>query len=306
MTRRDPQGLGRPVRPRRAAASGAVDRHQERDHADRRQQRRHRGHRRHLRGDDQQRRRPRCRSSATSRSSATCSRHTSKHEREDRAPDLPHAAHRQGHRSTAVRVTRARARRPPLRRACSSQSSSTMPRCSCIGAICFWSDCRARASRRSGASSRGAWARRSSTPTPSSSARLGVTIPTIFEIEGEAGFRDREEAMLAELVARTGIVLATGGGAVLRPANRERLKQNGTVVYLHADAGDAVGAHAPQPNRPLLNAPDPLARLAGALCAARRAVSRGRATSSSSPDREADRRASRTRSSADARDAAQA
>ncbi|HEX9301460.1 MAG TPA: shikimate kinase, partial [Casimicrobiaceae bacterium] len=47
--------------------------------------------------------------------------------------------------------------------------------------------------------------------------RLGVTIPTIFEIEGEAAFRDREEASLAELVVRTGIVLATGGGAVIRP-----------------------------------------------------------------------------------------
>ena len=65
--------------------------------------------------------------------------------------------------------------------------------------------------------------------------KLGVNIPTIFEIEGEASFRDREEAILAELVARTGIVLATGGGVVIRPANRERLKANGTVVYLRAD-----------------------------------------------------------------------
>jgi shikimate kinase len=50
--------------------------------------------------------------------------------------------------------------------------------------------------------------------------RTGVSIPTIFEIEGEASFRDREEAILADLVSRTGIVLATGGGVVIRPANR--------------------------------------------------------------------------------------
>ena len=65
--------------------------------------------------------------------------------------------------------------------------------------------------------------------------RLGVTIPTVFEIEGEAGFRDREEVTLAELTTQTGIVLSTGGGAVLRPANRVRLKENGTVIYLHGD-----------------------------------------------------------------------
>src|ERR1044071_490513 len=66
-------------------------------------------------------------------------------------------------------------------------------------------------------------------------ARLGVTIPTIFEIEGEAGFRDREEAVLAELTALGNVVLSTGGGAVLRPNNRLRLKDNGTVIYLHAE-----------------------------------------------------------------------
>jgi shikimate kinase len=90
---------------------------------------------------------------------------------------------------------------------------------------------------------------------------LGVTIATIFEIEGEASFRDREEAALATMVARTDIVLATGGGVVIRRANRERLTANGTVVYLHAQPAQAWlrvrGSH----HRPLLNTPDKLARL---------------------------------------------
>lgn len=90
---------------------------------------------------------------------------------------------------------------------------------------------------------------------------LGVTIPTIFEIEGEASFRDREEASIAELVQRTGIVLATGGGVVIRPANRERLKANGTVVYLHAEPATLRERTRKSRHRPLLNAPDPLARL---------------------------------------------
>ena len=90
---------------------------------------------------------------------------------------------------------------------------------------------------------------------------LGVTIPTIFEIEGEASFRDREEATLAQLVLRTDIVLATGGGVVIRPANRERLKANGTVVYLHAQPSTVYHRVHMSRNRPLLNTPDKLARL---------------------------------------------
>ncbi len=91
--------------------------------------------------------------------------------------------------------------------------------------------------------------------------RLGVTIPTIFEIEGEAAFRDREEASIAELVVRTGVVLATGGGAVIRAANRERLKANGTVVYLHAEPTTLRERTRKSRHRPLLNTADPLARL---------------------------------------------
>ena len=92
--------------------------------------------------------------------------------------------------------------------------------------------------------------------------KLGVTIPTIFEIEGEASFRDREEAVLAELTTLTDIVLATGGGVVIRPANRERLKQNGTVIYLHAMPEMLRERTRRSRHRPLLNAADPVARLA--------------------------------------------
>ncbi len=92
--------------------------------------------------------------------------------------------------------------------------------------------------------------------------RLGVSIPTIFEIEGEPGFRDREEATLAELTLLEGVVLSTGGGAVLRPANRIRLKENGTVVYLHAAPAMLFERVRHGRNRPLLQAADPMARLA--------------------------------------------
>jgi shikimate kinase len=92
--------------------------------------------------------------------------------------------------------------------------------------------------------------------------KLGVTIPTIFEIEGEPSFRDREEAVLAELTTLSNIVLATGGGAVIRPANRERLRSNGTVIYLHAMPETLRERTRRSRHRPLLNAPDPLARLA--------------------------------------------
>ncbi len=64
--------------------------------------------------------------------------------------------------------------------------------------------------------------------------RTGAAIPLIFELEGEAGFRARESAMLAELVQLDPLVLATGGGAVLAPANRALLAQHGRVIYLHA------------------------------------------------------------------------
>lgn len=89
----------------------------------------------------------------------------------------------------------------------------------------------------------------------------GVKIPLIFEIEGEAGFRARESKMLAELVLRADIVLATGGGAVLSEENRRLLTEHGTVVYLRASPRDLWHRTRHDRNRPLLQTADPLAKL---------------------------------------------
>lgn len=93
-------------------------------------------------------------------------------------------------------------------------------------------------------------------------ARTGVRIPVIFEIEGEAGFRARESAVLEELTALDNIVLATGGGAVLAPANRQALHGRGTVVYLRASVDELWNRTRHDRNRPLLQTADPRARLA--------------------------------------------
>jgi shikimate kinase / 3-dehydroquinate synthase len=89
----------------------------------------------------------------------------------------------------------------------------------------------------------------------------GVKVPLIFEIEGEAGFRTRESRVLAELVTRRNIVLATGGGAVLSEANRRLLSKNGFVVYLRASANDLWLRTRHDRNRPLLQTADPRAKL---------------------------------------------
>jgi shikimate kinase len=91
--------------------------------------------------------------------------------------------------------------------------------------------------------------------------RCGVKIPTIFEIEGEAGFRLRERQAIAELTTLQGIVLATGGGAVVCEENRRRLAAGGTVVYLNARPEDLYERVRHDRNRPLLATADPLARL---------------------------------------------
>ena len=91
--------------------------------------------------------------------------------------------------------------------------------------------------------------------------RCGVSVSVIFEIEGEPGFRAREAQMIAELTAREGIVLATGGGAVLDAESRQRLSSRGTVVYLHAAPTDLYERVRHDKNRPLLATADPLAKL---------------------------------------------
>ncbi len=91
--------------------------------------------------------------------------------------------------------------------------------------------------------------------------RTGVRISTIFELEGESGFRAREEAILGELVQRRGIVLATGGGAILSPLTRQRLRQQGVVVYLRGSVDQLWHRTRHDRHRPLLRTEDPKARL---------------------------------------------
>ena len=92
--------------------------------------------------------------------------------------------------------------------------------------------------------------------------RAGASIPLIFEVEGEAGFRAREKAVIAELTQRQHIVLATGGGAVLDADNRRCLVGRGYVVYLCASVDEQLRRTHLDSNRPLLQTADPRARLA--------------------------------------------
>jgi shikimate kinase len=91
--------------------------------------------------------------------------------------------------------------------------------------------------------------------------RCGVSVPLIFDIEGEAGFRGRESQVLEEIIALQNVVLATGGGAVLDAGNRRRLAAGGTVVYLCAQPEALYERVRQDRNRPLLATGDPLARL---------------------------------------------
>ncbi len=92
-------------------------------------------------------------------------------------------------------------------------------------------------------------------------ARTGASIPLIFEIEGEASFRQREANVIRELTAQNDIILATGGGAILKPENRELLKTRGTVIYLRASVNSILQRTSHDKNRPLLQVADPRQRL---------------------------------------------
>ena len=83
-------------------------------------------------------------------------------------------------------------------------------------------------------------------------ARTGADIPWIFDVEGEEGFREREEAMIAELVNEHGIVLATGGGVVMRASNRQALSASGLVVYLRTSVDQQLQRTSKDRQRPLL------------------------------------------------------
>lgn len=93
-------------------------------------------------------------------------------------------------------------------------------------------------------------------------ARCGVDIPTIFEYEGEAGFRRREARAIDELSAAGELVLATGGGAVLAECTRRVLRQRGHVVLLAVDPAEQLRRVGGDSRRPLLATADPEARLA--------------------------------------------
>lgn len=95
--------------------------------------------------------------------------------------------------------------------------------------------------------------------------RTGVRIPVIFEIEGEAGFRQRESKMIADLLAEPRVILATGGGAVLSQENRRLMRDGGTVCYLKATPKTLFQRTRNDRNRPLLQVADPLAVLRALL-----------------------------------------
>ena len=87
--------------------------------------------------------------------------------------------------------------------------------------------------------------------------RTGADIPWIFDVEGEAGFRDREQQVLEEMTLRDHIVLPTGGGVVMRPENRQALGSRGYVVYLHATVDEQVRRTRRDQRRPLLQKGNP-------------------------------------------------
>jgi shikimate kinase len=91
--------------------------------------------------------------------------------------------------------------------------------------------------------------------------KTGVSIPMIFEYEGEAGFRKREADVIAELTELNPVILATGGGAVLVPENRTRLGANGFIVYLHCPVDKQLERTHKDSNRPLIKTANPRQRL---------------------------------------------
>jgi shikimate kinase len=93
-------------------------------------------------------------------------------------------------------------------------------------------------------------------------ARTGVDIPYIFEREGEAGFRLREAEVIDALTREDGILVATGGGAILDPGSRARLRERGRVVYLRTSVDQQLARTRRSNDRPLLDNPDPRGTLA--------------------------------------------
>lgn len=95
--------------------------------------------------------------------------------------------------------------------------------------------------------------------------KTGATIPLIFDVEGEQGFRERESRVLDELTLQQGIVLATGGGAVLAAINRDILRERGTVIFLDGSAELLMKRTEHDHNRPLLQTGDRLGKIRSIL-----------------------------------------
>lgn len=92
-------------------------------------------------------------------------------------------------------------------------------------------------------------------------AATGADIPWIFDVEGEEGFRARESKMIEQLTARTDVVLATGGGAILAEDNRRWLSERGCVVYLRAPISQQIERTKRDKSRPLLQTADPAKKI---------------------------------------------
>jgi shikimate kinase len=96
-------------------------------------------------------------------------------------------------------------------------------------------------------------------------AQTGASVSLIFDVEGEEGFRERETRMLEQLTSKRGVLVATGGGVILRKRNRDLLRRNGLVVYMKTSVGHQIRRLSRDRTRPLLQTPDrrdKLARLA--------------------------------------------
>lgn len=91
--------------------------------------------------------------------------------------------------------------------------------------------------------------------------RCGASIPWIFDLEGEEGFRIRETQVIAELTQLEGIILSTGGGSVLKEENRQHLRERGVVIFLRTTVEQQLLRTSKDRNRPLLQTDDPRARL---------------------------------------------
>ena len=97
--------------------------------------------------------------------------------------------------------------------------------------------------------------------------QAGQTIPEIFNSQGEAAFRRLESQVCAELAARDGLVIATGGGALVNPTNRALMEQSGLIICLTATSEALLERLAGNGNRPLLNKPNPAQEIARLLAA---------------------------------------